>query len=150
MIDLDTALSFLKKVELLKVVLKQEKLFEQNAISYAKLHMEALIKVVELGGEAQLSRSGYKKRTAVWAFNLDDDEKAEVIKLIEQGLSIEQIYKREVIDKENEERRTNKLNRLRDKVLDECENNGVVDLEDYKKYVHLKENLFIAIQLFIF
>ena len=135
-VDLECALKFLKKVELLKVVLKQEKIFEQNSVNYAKLHMEALIKVVELGGEDQLSRSGYKKRTAVWAANLDDDERLDVIKLIEQGLSIEQIYKREVVEKENEEKRTNKLNRLREKVLDECENNGVVDLEDYKNEVY--------------
>lgn len=134
-IDLEDALNLLKKIELLEILLKQANIFEQNSVNYAKLHLEALLKIVMLGGENQLPRKGYTKRAAIWVSKMDTFEKEEILKLIEQGLSVEQIYKQNVFDKEKEQQRTDKLTTLREKLLDECAHNGIVDLGDYRDNV---------------
>lgn len=134
-VDLQTAITILCKVELLETALKQAKVFKENSVYYAKLHAQALLKVVDLGGDNQLPRNGYTKKAAMWLYDMVDSEREKYISMCADGLSIEQVYKREVADVEKAERKNNRLDDLREKVLDECAHKGVVSLDDYKNSV---------------
>lgn len=134
-VDLQTAIDILCRVELLETALKQAKVFKENSVYYAKLHAQALLKVVDLGGENKLPRNGYTKRAAMWLYDMIDAEREKYINMCADGLSIEQVYKREVADAEKEQKKNNKLDDLREKLLDECAHKGVVSLDDYKNSV---------------
>ena len=134
-VDLQTAITILHRVELLETALKQVKVFKENSVYYAKLHAQALLKVLDLGGESSIPRGGYTKKAAMWLYDMVDAEREKYINMCADGLSIEQVYKREVADKEKADRFNMKLDQLREKVLDECEHKGVVSLDDYKSSV---------------
>lgn len=134
-VDLQTAIEILCRIELLETALKQAKVFKENSIYYAKLHAQALLKVIDLGGENKLPRNGYTKRAAMWLYDMIDSERKKYINMCAEGLTIEQVYKREVADAEREQKKNNKLEDLREKVLDECMHKGVVSLDDYKNSV---------------
>ena len=132
--ELDRALELLKQADVIGAILEKSRQFEEYSIAYARLHAEAIAKVVELGGEDKLPR-GYTKKAAIWLAKMAGWERTLTLEMLNEGFSIEQIYKREVADKEKLQRATNKLDRLREKVLDEVEHVGVVDLDGYKEEV---------------
>lgn len=129
--ELEKALDILRKVDVIGAILEKSKQFEEHSIAYARLHAEAIVRVAELGGEDRLPR-GFTKKAAIWLDRMKAWEREPFFEMLKEGLSIEQVYKREVADKEKQQRIGDKLHALQEKALDEVEHEGVVDLDGYK------------------
>lgn len=128
---LDEALKMIKQVDALKSVLESIGTFRDQSVKYAKLQAESLIRAVELGGEKKLR--GNNHDIAVWLFELSPAEREKYISMCEEGLLIEQVYKREVVYPRQLEKQTEVLVEYRDQMVCELEEAGYVDLTDMSR-----------------
>lgn len=119
----------IKQIDALKVALDSANAFRENAIKYAILEAEALLRVVELGGADKLR--GYHKATAKWLAEMPEYERDKYIRMCGEGLTIDQVYKREVGDNLKLEQAINEAAIERENVLDEVKAHGIVDLHYY-------------------
>ena len=79
-IDLETALALLRKIDLLGALLKQQQIYADNAVAYNRLHAEAIIKIVELGGNKELR--GYTRKAAEWLVDASVDERDNALSML--------------------------------------------------------------------
>lgn len=91
--SLEEMILMVKKIDALKVALDVVGTFREQALKYARLEAEALIRVVELGGLQSLGAK--HRKTAEWLWNLEESERSEMIAKCADGLTIDQVYKRE-------------------------------------------------------
>lgn len=131
--DLAEAVDFIKQIDALKVALESVKQFRENAIRYARLEAEALIRVVSLGGLDQLR--GYHRKAAKWLVELSDADKEKYISMCEEGLTIDQVWRREIGENEKLSEKINEANVYRKWAIEEIQEAGIVDLTEYQNSV---------------
>lgn len=130
-VNLKRCLTYIKQIDALKTALDSVNKFHENAIKYARLEAAALMRVVELGGIGNLR--GTHRHTALWLSGLSATERNEYIKMCEEGLTIDQVYKREV---ESELKAREGIERARDIkefAIEDLKEKGIVDLSYYSK-----------------
>lgn len=144
--DIDTLLDTLKKLTVLKDVLDACNKFHENAIKYAKLEAAALLHVVELGGVNKLK--GNRLATAKWLANLNNEERKHFIAMCGEGLTIEQIYKREISDPTRLKQKLSHYDILCEAMVDELKETGIVTLSKYTYDIpnHLPHRLADAVK----
>lgn len=126
----------IKQIDALKVALDSANAFRENAIKYAILEAEALLRVVELGGIKKL-RAPHKD-TAEWLASMSEAERDKYIKMCGEGLTIDQVYKREYGDDLKMRIKLADLNGEREAVIWRVSECGYVDLHDYCQRVRSK------------
>ena len=125
-VDLGELLKKVRQIDALKTALESVGRFHENAVKYAKLEAEALIRVAELGGIGQLR--GYKRTAAKWLYELSPAERDTYINRCAEGLTIEQVWKRDIFD---EEKTTDTITRLltkRAELVSDLKEYGIVDI----------------------
>lgn len=128
-VDVDEAISMLKKVDAFKEMLDSLNAFHENAIRYAQLEAFTLLRIVQLGGGKGLR--GIHKKTALWLEELTPDEQQKFISMCSEGLTIDQVWKREVGDREACENRRNMLSAMRTGVAEKLRDDGIVDISQW-------------------
>lgn len=130
---LDEAILLLKKVDLLKHALDAVKQFHDKCIEYAKLEAHALIRVVELSPDKSTPPlKGKHKETAVWLYGMNNAEREKYIAMCADGLTIDQVYYREVKQKENLQRAVEQAYEMRRDLLEELNKAGFVDMREHR------------------
>lgn len=124
--SVDEIASKVKQIVALKTALESVGKFRQNAVKYAILEAEALVRCVELGGASKLH--GYVRKTAEWLYDLPPCERHEYIDMCKDGLTIDQVWKREVKDPQTRERNAERLNDMREWVIEDVKRDGIVDI----------------------
>lgn len=127
--DLSIVLSKLKQLRAIKDVLDRMHVFHENSIRYAKLEAAALLRVVELGGMSQLK--GTTLGVAKWLSSLSRDQVEKAVAMCDEGMTISQIWKREVQEPNH---RKAALDYLRDRANTEIEifrKQGAINLSKF-------------------
>ena len=125
--DLQDCIEKLKQIKALKVMLDTVDRFHSEAVKYATLEATALVKVCELGGENRLK--GYQQKTARWLYSLSDAERQKYIDMCADGFTIEQVWKREVGDKDKIVSSLNKLDGERQYILETVKERGIIKID---------------------
>jgi len=126
---IEEAVALIKKVDALKVALDAVDRFYEQAVMYARLECEALLKVVELGGIGKLR--GHHRKTAEWLAELSEDEREVYIEMCKTGCTIDHIYAKEVGDPKKVQSTLDGLRQIREKVIDSMKENGIVDTRPF-------------------
>lgn len=122
-------LPLIKRIDALKVALDAADAFHEQAVKYAKLEASALIRAVELGGLNSLR--GLHKKTAEWLYGLSEHERDKYIQMCADGLTIDQVFKREVGDVIAWNKKIEMIESWRDNLIDECKETGIVDIKRF-------------------
>ena len=126
---IEDALAIIKQIDALKVALESVGAFREKAIMYAKLEAAALIRAVELGGMAKLR--GTHKATAEWLCSMAEAERRRYIEMCGDGLTIDQVYKREVGDTKKLGQQLDEITRRRDWLIEDVKKDGIVDITPF-------------------
>lgn len=124
----------IKQLDVLKELLKAADRFYEESIRYARLEARALVRIVEIGGEKEI-KNATRRKAAIWLANHSVEERDKLIKKCEDGLTITQVWKREILDPEKRETIRKEAERLRKKAFDDYRKRGVVHLTDVVEYV---------------
>lgn len=122
----------IKQIDSIKVMLDTMKQFREKAIQYAKLEAAALLRVVDLGGLDKLT--GTHRRTAKWLSEMDEASREAAIAKCEAGLTIDQVFMREVGHEENVRKKLLDVETSRETLIYNFKNKGIVDLHDYAEW----------------
>lgn len=125
-VDIDEAILMLKKVDAFKTLLDSMNAFHENAIRYAQLEAFTLLRIVQLGGGKGLK--GTHKRTALWLESLTPEEQQKYISMCSEGLTIDQVWRREVGNKEAYEESRRMLSVMRAGIEEKLRDEGIVDI----------------------
>lgn len=131
--SIDEILALIKKIDALKAALEAAETFRQQSIMYAKLEANALIRAVELGGLSKLR--GTHKPTAEWLYGLSEQERDKYITMCEDGLTIDQVYKREIGDARKLNEQIKEVEYWRNSLLEDSKKNGIVDMKPFVEKV---------------
>ncbi len=134
MTTVEEVLEELRKIKGLKEVLKSLGTFKQQSIKFAKLHAETLIRVVELGGIDELQ--GVARKVAQWLYDCTWEEREQYIDMCEEGMTIENVWKREVKDVQQMNYAINSANEGRKEVINTVKKEGIVDITEYIENVY--------------
>ena len=131
--DADKAVQLVKQIDALKVALESVYRFRAESIKYAVLECEALLRVVELGGVADL-RAPHRK-TAEWLATLTRDELNEYVAKCHNGITIDEIYKYEVELKQKTDRALKTIKSFEEDTLKNLKETGIANLKDFSNAV---------------
>lgn len=93
--DVKQLVAIVKQIDALKVALESVDAFHAQSVKYARLEADALLRVCELGGVKKLPQK--HRKTAEWLMSLSDDERDKQINRCSEGLTIDAIYRKEVL-----------------------------------------------------
>ena len=127
--SLDQAIKLIKKIDALKVALESIDQFREKAVLYARLEVEALLKVCELGGTASLR--GQHRATAEWLFSLAEEDREHYISMCDSGCTIDWVYKHEVGNEKKLSAQITDLKKRREWLVDDLKENGIVNIGEY-------------------
>ncbi len=127
--SLDEAIKIVKQIDALKAALESVDNFRNQSVLYARLEAEALIKVVELGGLNKLR--GNHRATAEWLSSLSDAEREKYISMCLEGLTIDQVYKREVGFGKEKIKQISLLKEMRKEMITELKTTGITDITPF-------------------
>lgn len=130
--NLEEAIKMVKQIDALKTALESVDCFRTQSVIYARLEAEALIKVVELGGLNKLK--GNHRATAGWLVSLPDDEKEKYLVMCSEGLTIDQVYKREVGAAKEKIKQISFLKEMRKEMIAELETDGITDITPFANH----------------
>lgn len=125
-VDVKDLLRKIKQIDALKAALDSCDRFRENAIKYAKLEAAALVRVAELGGAKELK--GHRRKVAEWLYGLSESERERFIRKCEEGLTIDQVWYRDIHTEEKTTEAISGLLRRRQELLLEVKNTGIAEL----------------------
>lgn len=127
--------AYIKRIDALKVALESIDRFREQSVKYAQLEAYALIRAVELGGAKKIQAR--HRKTAEWLASLSEEERTRYISMCADGLTIDNIYKREVGAKQFVDEVKDAADREKDKMLVDLSIHGVADLS--KSFESIRE-----------
>lgn len=130
--SIEDAVKILKQIDALKTALESVEMFRSQSVMYARLEAEALIKVVDLGGLNKLR--GAHRATANWLAELDDNTREKYISMCLEGLTIDQVYKREVGAPREKLRQIEELKTMREELVAELSTTGMTDITPFANH----------------
>jgi len=133
-VDLRDLIKKVNKINALGEALKANETFHEMSVQYAQLEAEALVRVAELDGIEQLRRKE-QRAVAKWLYEMGEKERNHYIRMCSQGLTIDQVYKREIGDKLAEEEKDEIVNKLRSRLIEELKVTGQVNMESFNTSV---------------
>ncbi len=134
--SIDEAVSYVRKIDALKVALESVNRFHSESVKYAILEAEALIKVVALGGILKLGTPcSLRYKTAEWLSSLTSDDAMCFINMCRDGLVIEEIYKREIGDVARKDGRIRNAQKCVKEMESTFAKFGFVDMRQPKQYI---------------
>lgn len=95
--DVLTALAQLSAV---KGALEAADRFREESVKFAKYEAYALVRAVEISGDASLVKGKWRKMAAEWLHGLSDDERDSYIAMCENGKTIDNVYRDKVFKPE--------------------------------------------------
>lgn len=128
-VDLPELLKKIKQIDALKIALESCERFRENAIRYARLEAAALIRVGELGGIGHLK--GFRQKVAAWLFGLSEAEREKYIEMCAEGMTIDQIWKRDIYTEEKLTNKINDLYELREYLVDVVKEEGIISTQNF-------------------
>lgn len=137
--SIEEMMKWMKKIELMEEALKIADMFNQQSVEFAKLEAGAIVRLVELGGEKKLK--GDRKQAAKWLATLEPEVREIYIMKCEDGLSITQVWKREIGEPGNKRYFAEEMKRCENEIIDKIGKDGIVRISDYdsKIYLYTKE-----------
>lgn len=143
-VDVNHMMEHLIHLKMLQKGLKEKHIFKENATKFAMLHAASLIRIVELGGIDELE--GRERKTAEWLSGLSAEERSSYISKCGEGITIDQLWYREIDSVRRAEAKWNnaikKAQSVVQDAISEANTIGVVDTEKYIEKIHdlLPEN----------
>lgn len=134
----DDAEDVLKKLDVLKELLKAADEFKRQSVRYAKLEALALCRIVEIGEESSIKNYN-RRKAAIWLHGINEEERERYINMCDDGLSITQIWKREISDPAKRESAIIEAKAIREKAFSDYKKRGIVHLVDLCE--HLQKNM---------
>lgn len=123
------ALKFVKQIDALKVALESVDSFFNESVKYAMLEVEALLRVIELGGVYGLRAP--HKATAEWLSKLSEAERTQYIERCKDGITIDEIYQKDVAYPTKIEKKLRDVKFHEEYLLRELKEKGVANLKNY-------------------
>lgn len=128
-VDLQELLKKIKQIDALKIALESCDRFRENAIRYARLEAAALIRIGELGGIGNLK--GFRQKVADWLFGLPEAEREKYIAMCAEGLTIDQVWKREIYPEEKLSKHIKDIYELREYLVDRVKEKGIITTQTF-------------------
>lgn len=130
-VDLPELLKKIKQIDALKIALESCDRFRENAIRYARLEAAALIRIGELGGIGHLK--GLKKKVADWLYGLSEAEREKHIAKCAEGLTIDQVWKRDVYSDEKISQGISIIYDMRDDLIEDVKTDGIISIQRFSE-----------------
>lgn len=131
--DLETAKLCLARLSGYQKALEEADRFFSMAVAFAELEAAALIRVMELSdGNRRLIR-GERGEAAYWLYRMSESERKEAIQMCKDGLTLTQVWRREVKYKGGipPTPKEKKIQARKQEYIYEAEKNGVVDISEF-------------------
>lgn len=116
------AKAMLAKLSVLKDALEAADMFRGESVRYARLEAYALVRVVEICGDARSVKGKWRRLAAEWLAGMAEDERERYVNMCDDGQTIDNIYRLEVAIPEQR-------NALSDALL-ECKRDARSELKD--------------------
>lgn len=131
--DLETAKLFVARLSGYQKALQEADRFYEMSVAFAELEAAALIRVMELTNGRQNVIKGDRGKAAHWIYLMSEDERKKTIQMCKDGLTITQVWKREVKYKDGIPLtpKEKKIHARKQEYLEEAEEVGVVDISNF-------------------
>lgn len=129
--DINVLLEKVKKLTAIKKALEAMNKFHEISVKYAKLEAAALVRVIEISGERHLT--GPRRGVARWLSELNPDDREIYVNMCEEGLTIYQVWRREVKEREYINNKLNYIKAQEEKLMNEFSDSGYLNLEKYRE-----------------
>lgn len=124
------------KLEALKLALEAADMFYEASVQYAQLEAYALIRAVELSDGKMPILTGRNKynraKSAVWLFNMTEQERLKIIEMCKDGKTIVAIYK-EITAPTDKEVAKKIRKQICEEMFDDLDRNGVCCINRVEK-----------------
>lgn len=138
-INVDEIIQYLNKLDTIKYLLDKERRFKENAVKFATLHVETLVRIATLGGAAEITNTRVRK-TAEWLTTLTDEERNGYIARCADGVTIDYIWKKEIeeprLAEEKEQKNIEKAQSAVRRAISEVKTHGIVDTAEVVKEIN--------------
>ena len=137
-VSVDALVTVIKKIEKWEKIKKAADEFHRLAIGFARLEAEAMIRIMELGGEDSLKKS--RRKIAEWLYGLSEEEREKYIGMCaeEPGYTIGAIYIREHAEKVSGEIAVRAASDDKRCAVDEVFRTGYVHIKKYVDDIYEK------------
>lgn len=128
----------LAKLDGLKEALKKADFFHEQSVKFAQLEALALIRIVELGGLSKIREfdgNSSRRKVAEWLHDLNDEERNRYISMCQDGLTIQQVWKREVYASSRMEKARNVCEYKIDQFISQLDEYGWVDISGIRNHL---------------
>jgi len=122
-------IALIKRIDALKVALESVDRFHDQSVKYAQLEAAALIRAVGIGGVTAIPTK--HRNTAEWLYYLSPTERENFISMCAEGLTIDQIYKREVGNDLKLHEKIETMLRRRKEIINKVRETGIVDISSF-------------------
>lgn len=126
--NVEDIVSYIKRIDALKAALESVDRFHEQSVKYAKLEAYTLIRAVELGGAKRIPTK--HRKTAEWLFSLSESERERYIAMCADGMTIDNIYKREVGDDLRLQQGVEVARTEEKNILDELKEIGITNVQN--------------------
>ena len=138
-INVDEIIQYLNKLDTIKYLLDKERRFKENAVKFATLHVETLVRIAVLGGASEITNTRVRK-TAEWLATLTDEERNGYIARCADGVTIDYIWKKEIeeprLAEEKAMKNIEKAQAAVKKAISEVKSVGIVDTGEVVKEIN--------------
>lgn len=131
--SVEDGLQYLKKLKVLEQALRSVDAFYDQSVKFARLHVAALLKVVELGGISSLK--GLTRKVAEWLSELDEKERNIFVSMCSDGATIIYIWKKYVNEPQKDKDSFELLEEIKKQAISEVVEKGIIDIKPYQEEI---------------
>ena len=117
---------YMSRLRYVKDVLEAADMFRKESVRFAQYEAYALIRAVEIAGNADLVKGKYRKMAAEWLCGLSDDERQEAIGLCVDGKTIDNVFKETVYNPRQRLELSSAIKSCKEEAQSELKDKGIV------------------------
>lgn len=122
--------NMLAKLEVIRDALNAADKFREQSIKFARYEAYALVRAVEISGDASLIKGKYRKLAAEWLASLDESEREEYIAKCNDGKTIDNVYRKLIYLPAQRSALGDAVRDCKKKAREQLRQNGTVNVPD--------------------
>lgn len=126
----DDVLRAFMQLKVLEDALKAADKFRDESVKFAMCEAYALVRAVEISGDAHLIKGKWRKKAAEWLAGLEPEDRAKYIAECKNGMTIDNVYRKLVHDPELRDALDRTVTECKKKAVEKLKNDGMVIVPD--------------------
>lgn len=119
-------LDALAKLSMVKDALKEADRFRDESVKFARYEAYALVRAVQIAGDAKLVKGKWRKAAAEWLAQMDERERENYVLMCDNGKTIDNVYKELVAIPQQREELAEAVSQCKAAARNELKNTGMV------------------------